>query len=217
MKAFVITIEDNELSNKVADRCIASAKRYGLEVSKWPAITPKHPHFEDLQKTLGLVPENFESQWSRRDNAIAVFLSMAGLWTYAVENNEDVLILEHDAIMMGRLPVLLSFDRVCTIGQPSYGVYNTPTTLGTGPLVQKEYFKGAHAYVVSPKGAQELLDNIPTKCAPADVYMNIQNFPFLEEYYPWVFRVDDSFSTIQKETGCRAKHNYNKGIEIVEP
>lgn len=217
MKAFVITIEGHELSNGTADRCIKSAKTYGLDVEKWKAVTPRHPNFQDLQDTLGIVPERFESKWSRRDNAIAVFLSMAGLWTYAVENNEDVLILEHDAVMTGRLPALFKFNKVCTLGKPSYGSYNTPLKLGTQPLIQKEYFKGAHAYVVSPEGAQILLDDISEKCAPADVYLNIHNFPFLEEYYPWVFRVDDSFSTIQKDAGCIAKHNFAKGIEIVEP
>jgi GR25 family glycosyltransferase involved in LPS biosynthesis len=219
MKAYVITILDNDLSVKSAERCIASAKRFGLDVAMWPAVTPNHPYFEDLQKTLGIVPENFSSKYSRRDNAIACFLSMAGLWTHSVETGEDVLILEHDALMTGRFPPLFKFDKVCTLGQPSYGVYNTPLKLGTGPLVQKEYFKGAHAYAVSPEGAKDLLENIPEKCRPTDVYLNILNFPYLEEYYPWVFRVDDSFSTIQKIEGCHAKHNYVKGkeISIVEP
>jgi len=54
---------------------------------------------------------------------------------------------------------------------------------------------------------------------PTDVYLNIENFDFLEEYYPWVFRVNESFSTIQKEAGCRAKHSIMNGKEItlVEP
>jgi hypothetical protein len=41
-------------------------------------------------------------------------------------------------------------------------------------------------------------------------------FPWLEEYYPWPVVVDDSFSTIQNQQGCLAKHNYAKGIELVE-
>ena len=219
MKAYVITILDNAKSVEMAERCIASAKVFGLDVAMWPAVTPSHPHFDELQEVLGIVPERFESKWSRRDNAIACFLSMAGLWTHAVETNNDILILEHDALMTGRLPALFKFNKVCTLGKPSYGTFKTPTVLGTGSLHQGTYFKGAHSYIVSPEGAKELLDNIPDKCLPADVYLNVNNFQWLEEYYPWIFRVDDSFSTIQKQAGLKAKHNFVKGkeIEIVEP
>ena len=219
MKAYVITILDNDLSVKSAEKCIASAKRYGQEVSMWPAVTPNHPNFEDLQNVLGVKAERFENQWSRRDNAIACFLSMAGLWNHSVKTGEDILILEHDAHMIGRIPWNFTFDKVCTLGQPSFGKFNTPLKLGTGPLTQKRYFGGAHAYVVSPEGAQILLDNIPELGMPTDVYLHIEHFDFLEEYYPWAFRVNETFSTIQKEAGCRAKHSIMNGKEItlVEP
>jgi GR25 family glycosyltransferase involved in LPS biosynthesis len=139
---------------------------------------------------------------------------MTRLWEYSVENDEDVLILEHDSVMTGRLPWSLRFNYCMTLGRPSYGKFKTPMTLGTGPLTQKTYFKGAHAYVVSPKGASELLKKIPTHAEPADVYLNLNNFPWLEEYYPWIFEVKDSFSTIQKEAGCKAKHR--SGIEVID-
>lgn len=215
MRAFVITIVDNHQSVEMSDRCIASCERYGLDVDPWPAVTPRNANFDKLQNELGLNGDNFVGKWSRKDNAIACFISMASLWKYSVESNVDVLILEHDAIMTGSLPSNFTFDKVCTLAKPSYGSYNTPTTIGTGRLVQKEYFKGAHGYIVSPEGAQILLDSIPTKAAPADVYLNTLNFPFLQEYYPWIFRADDSFSTIQNDAGCKAKHNYKKGIDIV--
>lgn len=217
MKAFVITIIDNEHSVRAAETCIASAEAYDLKVSMWSAITPNHDNFIDLQETVGLVSENFENPWSRKDNAIACFLSMVSLWSYSVEHNEDVLILEHDAIMNDYIPDDFIFDKVCTLGKPSFGGFNIPTKNGTGPLVQKRYFGGAHGYIVSPEGAQILIDNIPKYGMPTDVYLNLDHFDFLEEYYPWVFHVDDSFSTIQKNQGCLAKHNYSKGIELIEP
>ena len=113
-----------------------------------------------------------------------------------------------------------------TLGQPSYGKYRTPATLGTSPLVQADYFKGAHSYVVRPSGASELIEKVSDYSRPTDIYLNVLNFPFcykicweipwLEEYYPWPVKVDDSFSTIQMQQGCVAKHNYSKGIELVE-
>ena len=50
--------------------------------------------------------------------------------------------------------------------------------------------------------------------APADVFINLNNFSWLQEYYPWVCMAVDSFTTIQKEDGILAKHNYKDGYEI---
>ena len=51
---------------------------------------------------------------------------------------------------------------------------------------------------------------------PTDVYLNIDTFPFLQEYYPWPVEARDSFTTIQSEMGCKAKHNFNEKYEIVD-
>jgi len=39
----------------------------------------------------------------------------------------------------------------------------------------------------------------------------------LQEYWPWPVEAHDSFTTIQNENGCLAKHNYGEtyGIEEV--
>lgn len=216
MKSFVITIEDNHLSQQAADRCIASAKRYGIKVEKFPAITPRDPSFDTMVKDAKLRTENFASGHSRLENALACFLSHRALWQLSVDTKQDVMILEHDAIFVGRIPALFGFHKCITIGQPSYGKYYTPKTLGTQPLAQMEYFKGAHSYIVRPSGAKDLLSMVEDYSRPTDVYLNIMNFPWLEEYYPWPVRVDDSFSTIQMQQGCLAKHNYPKGIELIE-
>ena len=50
---------------------------------------------------------------------------------------------------------------------------------------------------------------------PTDVYLNTQFFPWLQEYYPWIAEAKDHFTTIQKEKGCLAKHNYNENYEIL--
>ena len=215
MKAFVITIEDNYLSNQAADRCIASAKKYGVTVEKWSAMTPRNPVFSKTVEEKKLAVRHFESGHSRKENALACFLSHMSLWEKCIEDNEEILILEHDAVFVNTMPKIL-FDKIITIGQPSYGKYYHPSTLGVQPLSQKEYFKGAHAYIVKPAGARDLITMVADYSRPTDVYLNIMNFPYLQEYYPWPVKVDDSFSTIQYEQGCIAKHNYQKGIELVE-
>lgn len=77
------------------------------------------------------------------------------------------------------------------------------------------YMPGAHAYVVSPRGARKLLHQASVKPGPTDLFLNKHDFPFISEYYPWPIMADDSVSTIQHDIGCIAKHNYKKGIDIV--
>jgi hypothetical protein len=48
---------------------------------------------------------------------------------------------------------------------------------------------------------------------PTDVFLNLNSFAFLQEFYPWPVEARDSFTTIQSEIGCRAKHNK---VEIIE-
>jgi GR25 family glycosyltransferase involved in LPS biosynthesis len=97
-------------------------------------------------------------------------------------------------------------------------MYDAPNSLGVQPLTQKEYFKGAHAYIVKPNGAQDLLETSFDYNRPTDIYLNIHNFPYLEEYYPWAVYVDDHYTTIQTYEGIQAKHNFQKGriIDLVE-
>ena len=101
------------------------------------------------------------------------------------------------------------------IGAPSYGKFNSPTYLGVGPLVSKPYFPGAHAYMIKPLGAKLLIEGAKTMAGPTDLFLRLSNFPWLQEYNPWPVVAKDSFTTIQNETGCLAKHNYNDGYEIV--
>ena len=212
---FVITIMDNADSVEASQRCIDSARKRNISVTRFPAITPRTEGFEDMVENTGLNIEAFSTGYSRTENALACFLSHMSLWQYAVENKCNTMILEHDAIFTDTVRNI-PFDRCVTIGKPSYGKYNTPETLGTQLLVHKRYFGGAHAYIVSPLGAEMLIDKVPTHSEPTDVFLNRDNFSFLEEHYPWIVEVEDSFSTIQQEAGIYAKHNYDKGIEIIE-
>ena len=87
--------------------------------------------------------------------------------------------------------------------------------IGVGPLSSKRYFPGAHAYRLKPIGAKTLLSRVQTDARPTDIYLNVDCFPWLEEYYPWPVVVKESFTTIQKLEGCVAKHGYKGGYEIV--
>lgn len=213
MKHYVITMMTEPLSVKSADRCIESGRIKGIKIDKWAATIPS-----DLLSSLlfdaGIKEEGFKEKYSRLDNCMAAFYSHWSLWKHCTDIKEEVTIFEHDAFIVDHIPLLMHKGCI-SFGKPSYGKYNTPNTLGAGPLMSKRYFPGAHAYQVNPKGAQKLINQARVYARPTDVFLNIDTFPWLQEYYPWPAEARDTFTTIQKTEGCLAKHNYNDSYKII--
>ena len=214
MKAYVITIRGNINSVQSANKCIDSGKLHGLKIEKFSAITPADNPVE-LLKTRGISPIQFDEKYSRNENCIAAFLSHYALWEACSKGKENFVIFEHDAIMVDRIPPAFP-NYVMNLGHPSYGKWNTPAQLGVNPLTTKRYFPGAHAYMITPEGAKLLVENAPLYAKPTDVYLNLDTFPWLQEWYPFIAEARDTFTTIQVEAGCRAKHNWNEGYEIID-
>ena len=214
MKGYVITIMDNERSVQVANRCIASADKFDVRVSKWAATTPADDP-KSIMAAEGLPYANFDEIYSRTENCAAAFLSHYSLWQEAIRIDEDILILEHDAVFTGPLPNYYGFKGCVSLGEPSYGKYHTPRFLGINQLTSKKYFPGAHAYIISPRAAKVVVSRAKSQAAPTDVFFHIDRFPFLQEYYPWPVKAKDSFTTIQSERGCLAKHNYGETYGIL--
>ncbi len=206
MKAFVITITDLPESVEIAQRCIRSAKRYGVEVEMFDAFTPDDGPAGEMQKR-GFNAQKFTgNKYSRILPCLSCFLSHSALWQMCLDEDEAYLILEHDAVFTAKLPDLPDEHGLINLGKPSYGNRNTPPA-GLGKLVSKPYLPGAHAYMLWPGAAKAILREARMNAEPTDIFLNLNSFPFIKEFYPWPVEVDDSFSTIQRELGCRAKHN----------
>ena len=229
MKAYVITIMDLPASVAAANRCIKSFERTNkhITVEKWRATTPKDQIYR-IFKNKGIESPYFNEQGgSYIKNCMSAFMSHFRLWEQSVILNETILILEHDAVAVNSIPE--NFDKlylygttqklhIVNFGHPSYGQFQQPPKMGFQPLVSKGYFPGAHAYSVSPEGAQSLIEHATqtAMAGPTDVYLNIQNFPWLQEYYPWPVEARDNFTTIQRDVGCRAKHNWSDKYGIIQ-
>lgn len=214
MKNYVIAIADIEQSVQAANRCIKSANKYNIDVEIFDAVTPRNTDLKEFMLINGIKLDGFQEKYSRLDNCVAAFASHYSLWLRSIQLNEAITIFEHDAVVVQPIPNV-SFNKVISWGKPSYGKFNTPNTLGVGPLVSKRYFPGAHAYSVTPAGAKDLVAQAQINARPTDVFLNIDTFPWIQEYYPWPVEARDSFSTIQKTEGCLAKHNYGESYEII--
>lgn len=215
MKAYVITLMNVQESVAVASRCITSGKKHGVDIEHFVAYSPELQNVEFIAAEKGIPTEGFKEVYSRYHRCLAAFLSHHELWEKCVELNENMIIFEHDAIVRDNLPLFTHNLKVMNIGKPSYGKSSVPMKLGRNPLTSKTYFPGAHAYMISPAGARKLILQAKVNAGPTDVFLNLQNFPWLEEYYPWPVEVKDSFTTIQNENGCRAKHHYGEGYGII--
>ena len=215
MKHYVITIEDNPKSVEAAERCIASGKKFGLEIEKFAATTPSNTDIHALMSQHKLLEQGFSEVYSRKDNCIAAFLSHFRLWVEARDTKQEITVFEHDAVVIDNIPNNIPYKGCINLGKPSYGRFKTPAQLGVNSLTSKAYFPGAHAYRIKPEAANTFIVQAARQAHPTDLFINIQLFPWLQEYYPWPVEARDNFTTIQNQAGCVAKHNYGDQYEII--
>lgn len=213
MKSYVITIKDNPASVASAERCIRSAP--SLNTKMHYGFTPKDNPIQ-IMKDKGINSDNFNVKFSYHESCCAAFLSHHSLWEKCVETREETIIFEHDAVVVGDIPEFLVYDKVVSLGAPSYGQHITPPFIGVGPLTSKQYFPGAHAYRLKPPGAKALIEMAKRDAGPTDVFLALPRFPWLQEFHPWPVVCRDSFTTIQRELGCQAKHSYNENYKIMQ-
>jgi len=215
MKNYVITIMDNEKSILVANRCIKSGlSTGGLEIEHWKATTPADD-IDGFIKSENINISAMNEVYSRTSNCVAAFISHYKLWKLCAEGKEEVTIFEHDAVCVNNIPTHIIYNGVISLGKPSYGKYKTPLVFGINPLTSKQYFPGAHAYRIKPNAAKMLVQQAKFEARPTDVFLNLNSFAFLQEFYPWPVEARDSFTTIQQKQGCYAKHNYGETYEII--
>lgn len=215
LKAFVIGISENKDSVKSYTRTIKSGEKHGVKVEHHPANTPINTNLSEYFMKHNIPQVGFHERYSRLDNCMAAFSSHHTLWRNCSRGKDAYLILEHDAIFVDSLPNTL-LGHIVNLGKPSYGKFNTPSMIGESRLVSKQYLGGAHAYMITPFGANLLLQRSQVDAGPTDVFIHNDRFPdVIKEYYPWPIECRDSFTTIQNQTGCLAKHNYNEQYQII--
>jgi GR25 family glycosyltransferase involved in LPS biosynthesis len=133
------------------------------------------------------------------------------LWRRCTSLDEPILILEHDAVFIRELPDF-EFKGICQINDPKGGGRNgrrlseqmkrkgvvgvQPKTSNTNDPRIPDGLAGNSAYVIKPFAAQELINKYHELGVwPNDATMCIQLFPYLEEYYPFITRVEQEIST----------------------
>jgi len=222
MISFVITLEGHEYSESRAARCIESAAYHNLEVEKFRAVDQTEGKLVMLENglTWRWAQNNNEIDYcpltglrqhpyGKLAPKIGCAMSHYLLWQECFESNQSMLILEHDAVFIGSLPQV-DFHGICQINDPRgatpRGDWWSDEMAKRGPGVfsktkvmhgmQPDGLAGNSAYLLKPWAAKSLMAAFQNYGVwPNDATMCIQLFPYLQELYPFVTRVDQTQST----------------------
>ena len=171
MKAKIIILKNNQLSERVAKDCIEQATRFGISVEIFNAINGLE-YQQHLEK-LNIRPlKKFKKG---KPGVYGCFLSHYYLWKECAESKEPYIILEHDGFLIKSLPgnILDQFDDVLKLESenPYRSTYEDRLELTkdnnlTYNIVEPYrdmnngagwYSVGAYAYIIKPQAADKLI------------------------------------------------------------
>lgn len=218
MKAFIIRLLGNSISEKYAKECVEQAKKFDVDVAYFDAI-----HGDHYQKHLAIL--NLKPKYKfkkKRPGVYGCFLSHYYLWKRCVDEDVPFLILEHDGYFIKKLPngILDNFSDVLKLDRldpfsDSYNQlideesYNPITYLkyfhNTGKLLEKHetgnYMKGAYSYIIKPIAASKVITWIakngfvPADQQIGDAIVDIQAIsPTIARLHPDYYKQIDALS-----------------------
>ena len=216
---YVIVVPGIKESIDLGFRLIGSSKTISPNIEMYFGVSPKDQPREIFKKEGITDYSLFETnKFSFVERAMSCFLSHYMLWKICADTDNSVfMIFEHDALLIedsyDEIFLMERIDKskgLISFGKPSYGKFRTMKN-GIYPLYSKKHLPGAHAYLLHSDGAKKLVYEAKKNgIEPTDVFLSKNRFPWIEETSPWMAYVDETFSTVQKEKGCIAKHQYNK-------
>ena len=193
MKAYIIRLKNNAISEKYADLGVAQARKFGIDVEYFDGINGLE--YQQHVTDLGIAPRyKFKKG---RAGVFGCFLSHYYLWQQCAGGNQPFLILEHDGYFVRPLPdnILDTFTDVLKLdGLDPYSKHYDTTVAAqlTQPVVVNKYhnpqaktvnhesnfvdkigtgnyLRGAYSYIIKPHAAQRLIDWIKQNgFVPAD-------------------------------------------------
>lgn len=155
-KAFIIKI-NGETSEQYTKTASDSCDRIGLLWEYFWGVegVDQYTAFEKL-------PFKVDVHHSQLDAAACVTASHYLVWQKIVEEDVCAVVLEHDALMLHPIDLDIPDHLLVVLGYKSKTpkVYDHKKAGVPGSLVPIEKHSGAHAYCLTPKTAQYLLDEV---------------------------------------------------------
>jgi hypothetical protein len=181
-KAYIIRVAGKDTSEQAAKRCAESCESVGQPYEFWdayngyedPIALPSH-HSEVMN--LFKVTDHYMTR-----GEVACALSHISLWNKCVQQDQPLVILEHDSVMLRPYTNHAVFNSICYLGsneqaEQGWGIHPTPPHASEGP--NYHFICRAHAYAIDPAVAKNLLAHVLKYgiCAPLDILIRADVFP----------------------------------------
>lgn len=181
-KAYIIRVDGNANSEAQAARCAQSCENVGQPYEIWDAyngldgeIKPPANHHQAMN--LVKVTDHYLTR-----GELACALSHISLWVKCIEQDQPLVILEHDSVMVRPYTHHAVFNSICFLGsneQANQGwqVLPTPPHASEGP--NYHFICRAHAYAIDPAVAKNLFAYVVKYGinAPLDIMIRADVFP----------------------------------------
>jgi GR25 family glycosyltransferase involved in LPS biosynthesis len=161
MKSFIIRLSDYSNSVKWAEQTYSSALNYGWNINYFEGINGINTSLEEHNLFVNLKHKKSKTSFLR-PGTLGCFLSHYYLWKKAIELNEPICILEHDAVVHTSFPKIEFQD-----------VYKFVIGFQAKPIYIGQWWASGAGYCVSPQGARKLINFSQTNgVMPNDVMIN---------------------------------------------
>ena len=165
------------LSENLAQECIESAKKFGIQAKIFPATWGKDIDKHFVEQDLKIYKKG-QKKKDINPGLKGCLLSHYRLWKKCIESQKPMMIFEHDNIVLRDIPekLLNTFEDVLHLDFASRQVtdyedftetYNGDDVkqwcpqiprLSGHELYNKTHIKGSHAYIIKPLGAIKMVD-----------------------------------------------------------
>lgn len=164
--AYIITLKNNILSEKLSLRCQETCKNQNLPYKIWYA-------YDGTSGTI-VEPDHLKNtnhmSWFRLHDVelspteVSVALSHISLWAHCIEIDKPIIILEHDAIVVKSLTDHNFFNSIIYMGGHEQ-LRNNSVMLTAIPMhstIGRNYhfMNRAHAYAIDPQVAKNLICHV---------------------------------------------------------
>jgi GR25 family glycosyltransferase involved in LPS biosynthesis len=175
-------MSNNEISQRLAQRCADSCNNVGQPFFFWeaydgisnPIVPPDH--HSDIMKMIKIM----DHYMTRGE--VATALSHISLWARCVVLDQPIVILEHDAIMLKAYSNHRVYNSICYLGgreqvKGGWKVTSIPPHASEGR--NYHFICRAHAYAIDPGVAKSLLAYVIKYgiTAPLDIMIRSDIFP----------------------------------------
>ena len=219
MKAYIITVKGNDLSEKAAEKTFESAKWAGLDAKYYYGVNRYHS--KSILERYNLTIDNTEGVFTKvsyKDSTVGCFLSHFKLWKKCINSNTPFVILEHDVNFTKKFKYELpkSFEGVVNLGKPLWGskwkswidgLYHRTCRVPMKSFIdeykycdcEEHFLHGAHAYIITPKAADKLVNYYSENgIVPADNAINT-DVCNIADHVPFICEQVREFSLVQRD------------------